>query len=169
MDAKIDADKLQGLTNRVEIEELTLRYGQYADQRDWETLISLFIEEIHLDYTSLAGGDPARIEARKLVEEQWAPALGALDATQHFVGPSTIILDGDRTTARAYFQAQHVLSGATGGDKWTLGGRYDFVLVRTSDGWKISGVTMTAVWEDGNRDLMAQATARTQGPPASEL
>lgn len=115
-----------------------------------------------LDYTSLTGGEPERISARDLVLRRWAPPFEVLDSTQHFTGPCTVSVDGDRATAHAYFQATHVLGDAEGGDKWTLGGRYDWTFVRGTDGWKVSKVTMTAIWDSGNRDLMAQAAAKAR-------
>ena len=157
----MEDERLRTLLDRAEIEEAALRTGTSADQRDWETLISCYTEGIELDYTSLTGGEPERVNARELVLERWAPPFEVLDATQHFTGPCTILVDGNRATAHAYFQAQHVLAGATGGEKWTLGGRYDWDFERTGEGWRISGVTMTAMWDDGNRDLMAQAAARS--------
>lgn len=156
----MDEARLQKMFDRAEIEETAMRMGQGADRRDWEDLVACFTDEIRRDYTSLTGGDPDGIVARKLVTEEWAPALGSLDATQHFIGPCTISVKGDRATAHSYFQAKHVLAGADSGEKWTLGGRYDWDLVRTAGRWRISGVTMTAMWDEGNRDLMAQAAAR---------
>ncbi len=156
----MDEVTVQTLLDRAQIEETVLRYGRSADERDWEALISCLTKEVDVDYTSLTGGEPERIAARGLVLERWAPTFESLDATQHFTGPCTVSVDGDGATAVAYFQAQHVLNGATGGEKWTLGGRYDFGLVRAGEDWSISAVTMTAMWDDGNRDILAQAAAR---------
>lgn len=155
-------DDTRALLDRMGVQDTVLLYGRAADGRDWETLNAVFTEEVDLDYTSLTGGEPERIAARELVLKRWAPTFESLDATQHLTGPCTVSVDGDRATAVAYFQATHVLEGAEGGEKWTLGGRYDFVLLHTDDGWKISGVTMTAMWDDGNRDLMAQAATREE-------
>lgn len=48
----------------------------------------------------------------------------------------------------ATFQATH---RKTDDSLWTLGGTYRFTLARTGDGWRITGVVMTAVWSDGER------------------
>ncbi len=157
----MDESKLRELADRVEIAETIGRFAQSVDSRDWDALASLFTEEVYRDYSSLTGQEPDRKAARDLVEE-WAGVLGNLDATQHFVGPPVVAIDGDEATAVAYFQAQHRLHNVTGGEKWTLGGRYDWDLVRTAHGWRISGVRMTAMWDEGNRDLIAQAAARAQ-------
>lgn len=157
----MDESKLRELADRVEIAETIGRFAQSADSRDWEGLISLFTEEVYRDYSSLTGQEPDRKGARDLVEE-WAGVLGNLDATQHFVGPPVVVIDGDAAAAVAYFQAQHRLHNVTGGEKWTLGGRYDFAFERAGGGWKISGLTMTAMWGEGNQNIMALAAARGQ-------
>lgn len=155
----MDENKLRELADRVEISESIGRFAQSADSRDWEGLISLFTEEVYLDYSSLTGQEPDREGARDLVEE-WSAVLGNLDATQHFVGPPTVTIDADEATAVAYFQAQHRLHNVTGGEKWTLGGRYDFAFERADGGWKISGLTMSAMWGEGNENIMTLAVAR---------
>jgi hypothetical protein len=133
------------------------RFAQRADRRDWEGLVGCFTEMVDRDYSSLTGSGPDRLTARKLVVEEWAPVLGALDATQHLIGLPVVSLNGDSARATAHFQAQHVLADTEGGDRWTLGGRYDFELSREPGGWKISGVTMTALWSEGNQRVMALA------------
>ncbi|MBA3701395.1 MAG: nuclear transport factor 2 family protein [Rubrobacteraceae bacterium] len=155
----MDESKLRELAARVEISENIGRFAQSADSRDWEGLASLFTEVVYLDYSSLTGQEPDRKGARDLVEE-WAAVLGNLDATQHFIGPPTVTIDGDEATAVAYFQAQHRLHNVTGGEKWTLGGRYDFAFELRGEDWKISGLTMTAMWGEGNQNIMALAASR---------
>lgn len=44
-----------------------------------------------------------------------------------------------------------------------LGRRYGWTFVHAPNGWKVSEVVMTAVWEDGNRGPMAQAAAWVAG------
>lgn len=144
--------------DRAEILDTIASFAQRADRRDWEGLVGCFTEVVDRDYSSLTGSGPDRLPARKLVIEEWAPVLGSLDATQHLIGLPVVSPDGeDNATATAHFQAQHVLAGTEGGDRWTLGGRYDFELRREPGGWKISGVTMTALWSEGNQEVMARA------------
>ena len=109
------------------------------------------------DYSSLTGSGPDRLDARKLVVEEWVPVLGARDATQHLIGLPVVLSNGDHATATAHFQTQHVLATTDGGDRWTLGGRYDFELRRESGGGRISGVTMTVLWSEGNQRVMSRA------------
>jgi hypothetical protein len=144
-------------TGQAEILDTIGSFAQRADRRDWEGLVGCFTEMVDRDYSSLTGSGPDRLAARKLVVEEWAPVLGALDATQHLIGLPVVSSNGDYATATAHFQAQHILANTDGGDRWTLGGRYDFELRRETDGWRISGVTMTAVWSEGNQSVMSRA------------
>ena len=44
--------------------------------------------------------------------------------------------------------------------EFALGGYYDDRLVRTAEGWKIEAVTLTVLWNRGNRHIMDMAVAR---------
>ena len=139
------------------------RLFELTDQRRWDGLADLFAAEVLLDYTSLVGGEPARLSPEEIVGS-WRTTLGGLDATQHLV--SNVLVDpeegaaGAAATATAQFQATHVLANPTGDDTWTLGGHYRFELTRTGDTWRVSAMAMTATWASGNRHVMTLATGR---------
>ena len=42
---------------------------------------------------------------------------------------------------------------------WTVGGRHDYQLQRTADGWKISGLTFNLQWATGNMNIVNLAVA----------
>ena len=114
---------------------------------------------VRLDYTSLAGGEAATVERGDIIAA-WRNALGALTATQHLVTNHLVTIDGDQATCTAAFQATHVLANPHGDPTWTLGGHYRFDLTRTSGGWRIAAVTMTADWAAGNQQIMTLGVAR---------
>jgi hypothetical protein len=70
-----------------------------------------------------------------------------------------MVLDGDQATCGAAVQGTHVLGNASGGPIWTVGGRYDFGLVRTAAGWRIRALTLTVQWATGNQHVMQLAAA----------
>ncbi|NUT54325.1 MAG: nuclear transport factor 2 family protein [Saccharothrix sp.] len=131
----------------------------FADRRDWDALLTVFADEVDLDYTSLTGGEPGRVKAVDLVAG-WRAGLGGLDATQHLVSNHLVEVDGDRAVATAQFQAVHVLANPHGEPTWTLGGHYRFGLVRADGGWLIDAVTMTTTWASGNQHVMTLAAQR---------
>ncbi len=153
---------LQLLIDRLDITDTCTRMAWLADRRDWTALLDVFDDDVELDYTSLTGGEPARL-ARQQVVDSWAAGLGGLTATQHLVANHLVTVTGDQAECTAAFQATHLLPNAHGGPTWTLGGHYRYALHRRPDGWRITQVTMTADWATGNQQLMTLAgtTPRT--------
>lgn len=143
------------------IVELTTRMAWLADRRDWDQLVGLFAGQVDLDYTSLTGGEPARLAPTEIVAG-WRAGLGGLDATQHLVSNHLVEVDGDRAVATAQFQAVHVLANPHGDPTWTLGGHYLFGLARRQDGWRIDAVTMTVTWATGNQQIMTLAAEKAR-------
>ncbi|MHC0617964.1 nuclear transport factor 2 family protein [Paenibacillus sp. GCM10027628] len=140
--------------NKLSIIETVSKFAYYADNRQWDDLQQLFMEEVTVDYTSLAGGEPATIPAKVLMDS-WDKGLTPLKATQHLISNHIINLDSDRqATCRAYFQAQHEYPNPFGGSQWTLGGKYLFRFEKENGHWKISELVMTAVWASGNQNIM---------------
>ncbi|MFC7584502.1 nuclear transport factor 2 family protein [Nonomuraea antimicrobica] len=139
--------------DRLDVIDTCTRLAWHADQREWDRLGSVFADEVTLDYTSLNGGEPATLTPAQIVAA-WQSVLGGFAATQHLLGNHLVAIDGDTAVCTASFQATHRKAEPYGGSLWTLGGTYRFDLVRTGDGWRITGVVMTATWGDGNRGLM---------------
>ncbi|MER6418996.1 nuclear transport factor 2 family protein [Streptomyces sp. NPDC001137] len=139
--------------DRIDVIETCTRMLWHVDLRQWEALPALLAEKVTLDYTSLFGGEPV-VSARDRVIADWRAGLGHLKATQHMIGNQIAEVYGDEAVLTAHFQATHLLPNAHGGPTWTLGGRYRFSLTRDGSGWRIAGVVMTAVWADGNQQIM---------------
>ena len=146
------------LADRLEILELTSSFGLLIDARDWDALERLFDDTVQVDYTSLNGGDPQSTTPGELIGG-WRGVLDQLDATQHLIAGHVIVLDGDHATCGAAVQGTHVLGNASGAPIWTVGGRYDFGLVRTAAGWRIRALTLTVQWATGNQHVMQLAAA----------
>ncbi|EBA12065.1 nuclear transport factor 2 family protein [Roseobacter sp. CCS2] len=127
-----------------------------ADRHDWDRVRAAFADEVTLDYTSLWGGDPATQTADAVVE-QWSGFLPGFETTHHMVTNHTVTSASDvSATVEADFTATHRI----GDDLWVLGGRYDYDLIEVNGDWKVSSMTMTALWETGDRGLVGQAAER---------
>jgi hypothetical protein len=50
---------LQELSDRLEIEQLIVRYSNCIDQRDWDGLDAVFTPDAYIDYRKLGGIDGA--------------------------------------------------------------------------------------------------------------
>src|SRR5438309_3917722 len=77
-----------------------------ADERDWELCGSAFAETVHLDYTSLAGGEPADLPAEKILES-WKAFLPKFKATHHQLGNFVVHEESDSATVFFYGTASH--------------------------------------------------------------
>ncbi len=127
-----------------------------ADRHDWTRVRDAFADHVTIDYTSLWGGDPATQPADELVAG-WAAFLPGFDSTHHMVTNHAITSVSEiAATAQADFTATHRLDDGL----WVLGGRYDYALEKTGDRWVVTTMTMTALWETGDRGLVALAGER---------
>lgn len=129
-----------------------------ADRHDWERVRGAFTDNVVLDYTSLWGGEAATQAADDVVGG-WSAFLPGFDSTHHMVTNATVTsVSGGTATAEADFTATHRIDDAL----WTLGGRYSYTLEQSGDRWLVSGLTMTALWETGDRGLVGVAAERGQ-------
>jgi hypothetical protein len=127
-----------------------------ADRHDWTRVRGAFSDTVTTDYTSLWGGDAVTQPADELVAG-WSAFLPGFDATHHMVTNHTITsLSETSATAQADFTATHRLDDGL----WVLGGRYDYELEKSDDRWVVTSMTMTAIWESGDRGLVALAGQR---------
>jgi 3-phenylpropionate/cinnamic acid dioxygenase small subunit len=145
--------------HRTEIIECVYRYAWGIDTRDWDLYRRIFTDRIEMDFASYSG-TPGTVMAA----DDWVAGcrvlFTGLDATQHTMSNPLVEVDGSRARCRMYMQAAHFFANDLGDAEFTLGGYYDDRLVRTENGWKIEAVTLTVLWNRGNRHIMSLAAAR---------
>ena len=144
-----------------EIEQVLATYSIAIDTRRPDLLERCFAPgaELHLD-----GVGALDLEQYK---ERCRTALPALDATQHHLGVPAIRIEGDRASSRCYFVAQHVKNALAPRSALLIGGWYDDELARTAGAWRIARRRGSAVWYDGNPDVLGYAFpmgASARGP-----
>lgn len=134
----------QEIADRLEIDQLLVRYVDAIDAKDWDLLDTVFTPDAHLDYSSSGGpegrGDYPTVKA-------WLQSSLALFAmTQHLVGKTSMRLDGDRAECRTIFHNPMGVpvnddgiydADGTGLHIFTVGGWYVDTCVQTDDGWRI--------------------------------
>jgi 3-phenylpropionate/cinnamic acid dioxygenase small subunit len=125
----------QAIADRIEIDDLLIRYATAIDTKDWDLLASCFTPDAFIDYTS-AGGIKGRFPEVK----QWlAQVLVAFPMTQHLIANRVVVLAGDSATSRSAFYNPMGLPGDAGGlILFFEGGYYNDKLVRTPGGWRIA-------------------------------
>ena len=147
--------------DRLAIVELIGRLSLTIDAKEWDAMGQLFTDTVYHDRTSLTGGEPYTAPVAQFVEG-WRQTLQKMDAVHHQITNHVISLDGDQATCAANMQGVHVLANASGGPMWTVGGRHDYQLRRTPDGWRIAGLTFTLQWATGNMNVLTLARAAGQ-------
>ncbi|MCW2613535.1 MAG: hypothetical protein JWN08_529 [Frankiales bacterium] len=151
-------DRVQELTDRLDIAEVLARYCDALDQRRWDLLQTVFTADASADYGSV--GLPTGVEE---IATAIRRTIADLDATQHLVGNIQVQVQGDTATAQCYLISQHVRAGQPGGEEYLLGGRYVDELVRTPDGWRITFRRLHRMWAAGNRDVVRRADQSAGG------
>ncbi|RPI16906.1 MAG: nuclear transport factor 2 family protein [Ignavibacteriae bacterium] len=130
-----------------------------ADRRNWESCLSLFIDEPEIDYSSFSGNPSAKMKASELINT-WKNFLPGFDSTLHYITNHKVIMNGNNASCYSYLTALHVIKNAEGGESWTLYGTYYHELVKTESGWKISKMQLNFIHHEGNMNLPKLAAER---------
>ena len=139
-----------------------VRFFHAVDDRDWAAVRAGLTDEVSSDYTSLFGGAPERLAGDALVT-RWQGLLPGFDGTQHMLGPLVIEQTGDDATVACNVRAYHHLGGST----WLVAGRYSLTLRRLDGMWRVAGIVLHTTYEQGDRGLTGQASARAAADPGS--
>ena len=125
---------LQQISDRIEINDLLVRYTSAIDQKDWVLLDECFTPDAHLDYTSAGGiaGDYPKVRA-------WLEAaLAPFPMTVHYITNSVVELSAETATARTAVLNPMGFRNEDGSmHQFTVGAYYNDRLARTADGWRI--------------------------------
>lgn len=151
----MDEARLQPLLDEKEIVDVMTAYTTALDTRDWDLLESCFAPDGDADFGNLAG--VGVLDSPQALVELCRGALQDLQATQHLQGNFVVEVDGDRATSSCYFQANHFLDGAPGGNVFVVWGKYRDRFVRTGDGWRIQHRNLDTISAGGNQNLFAEA------------
>ncbi|MTI02815.1 nuclear transport factor 2 family protein [Roseibium sp. RKSG952] len=144
------------MADQTEITRTLTDIAAGADRHDWTRVRDAFADIVTTDYTSLWGGDPVTQPADDLVTG-WAAFMPGFDVTHHMVTNHTVNEMTDTIAkAEADFTATHRIDDGL----WVLGGRYSYELEKDGADWKVTSMTMTALWETGDRVLVAKAGER---------
>jgi hypothetical protein len=124
---------IEEISDRMEIQDLMVRYAYTIDSRDWDALDDVFTPDAHIDYSAF-GGTAGDLAATK---EFLASAMPMFGTTQHMMAGIAITIDGD--SAEAKTQAHNPMTIGEGDDPDLMfcGQWYVDKLVRTPDGWRI--------------------------------
>jgi hypothetical protein len=138
--------------------DVLARFAHGNDGRDWALYRTVFTDEIDVDYTSYRPGSQARMPADEWVDRA-RQLFPGLDATQHVLVNAWVQAEGGGVRVQTSMRADHFLGGA----RYSLGGTYVHRLVADQGRWRISAVTLTVGWTEGDRQMLARAAERVAG------
>ena len=125
---------VQEISDRLEIEQLLVRYCYAIDQRDWDAYRSVYTEDAVIDDVSAGPGNTV-----DQMVEFLSRALEGVVLIQHAISTSLVEIDGDTAHARTVCHCPVVLDRGGGQTEMFFQGLwYVDELVRTPDGWKIA-------------------------------
>jgi 3-phenylpropionate/cinnamic acid dioxygenase small subunit len=125
---------LQQISDRLEINELLVRYSHAVDTQDWELYTTVFTSDAVIDYTEMGGPRGTVTE----IVEFLRSTMPTFASSQHMVGNTVLELDGDAARARTICFNPMVLDRGEGATHvFFCGLWYRDALVRTPDGWRI--------------------------------
>jgi hypothetical protein len=134
---------LQDISDRLEIENLMVRYCYAIDDRDWDAYRSVFTADAIIDDTVTGG-------VRSGVEEHISylkRALTKILISQHAISTILINASGDSATGRSHCSCPMVVDVGEGRKHVFFQGLwYRDALVRTAQGWKFSARTEEGYW-----------------------
>ncbi len=155
-----DADILDVAAIKTVVESVAV----LADSGNFEALEQLYAEEIHVDYTSLSGGEPELKSPRALMTE-WAGVLPGFERTWHDISNIEVNVMGPHAVATADVVADHYVADLF----WQVSGNYRYELVHSDDGWRIVSATFNLQDEEGTRDVFGPAIENAAANPSSYI
>lgn len=126
----------QEISDRLEIQELMVRYSHAVDSRNWDLLDEVFTPDAVIDYTVFGGPRGSLGE----IKEFLGSAMPTFIAFQHMIANSMLEIDGDTATGRTMCHNPMVLPpDDEGGERvFFVGLWYLDRFVRAADGWRIA-------------------------------
>lgn len=126
---------LQQISDRLEIEDLMVRYSHAVDTRQWKLLDEIFTADAEIDYTAMGGPKGGLAETKAFLAQTMPNFL----AFQHLIANSSITVDGDRATGRTMCHNPMVVADHTGKQSLMLCGLWYLDTFERVDGhWRIA-------------------------------
>jgi ketosteroid isomerase-like protein len=137
------------LADRVAIRELVDAYAHCADRRDAAGQKSLFTDDTHfVVYMEGQGSEPTQVLDGREALTPVFDDLNRYQATMHFNGQSTVVLDGDRATGESYCIAHHLFRDDGERKLMVAWLRYGDVFVKVDDAWLFAERNLYVDWTE---------------------
>jgi hypothetical protein len=134
--------------DRLAIRELVEAYARCADRRDAKGQMALFTEDTHfVVYMNAKDPKPSQELHSRAALAPVFDDLNKYDATQHFVGQSTILtLSADRATGEVYTMAHHLMVAGAKRSLMVAALRYGDTYVKQDGAWLYAERNLYVDW-----------------------
>ena len=135
--------------DRLAIRELFDAYAHCADRRDANGQKALFTTDTRFAvYMSGPGTEPTYVLDGREALTPVFDDLNQYEATTHFNGQQTVVLDGDRATGESYTIAHHLFT--TNGQRQIMIAslRYDDMFVKVGGAWLFAARNLILDWSE---------------------
>ncbi len=132
--------EIRNLLDREAIRDCIARLARGEDRRSADLIRSCWWSDARFDYGVHAGDFAAYLD--------WVvPGAETIQNTQHFVGQSVIVIDGEKARAETHVLSYHRIDMGEGDRDMCIGGRYLDSLERRDSQWRITSRVMLYDWE----------------------
>jgi 3-phenylpropionate/cinnamic acid dioxygenase small subunit len=125
---------IEEISDRLEIQDLLIRYSHAVDTWDWDLYRTVFTEDAYIDYSEFAGGVKGTVDE---IVAFLAGTMPTFKGHQHMVGNTVLEIDGDTAKSRTICFNPMVMDVEGQELVFFCGLWYRDQLVRTAEGWKI--------------------------------
>jgi hypothetical protein len=135
--------RLRDISDRLEIQELLVRYCYAVDDRDWDAYRDVFTSDAIIDDT-VTGGIRSNVEDHVAFLKR---ALAKIRLSQHAISTMLLNITGDTASSRTHCSCPMVVDlGAGKTQVFFQGLWYRHKLMRTPVGWRIRELLEEGYW-----------------------
>ena len=145
------AEMIETLWAKSQIEAVMLRFGRALDTGDWPAYRSCFADRFRVNFERLTGQPEVWVDAD--LWTRFAKVILSPVRRHHQYSNLTVTLDGDRAEAVIYMVSRHWKPVDTGAPGYNQIGWYENTFARTGGEWKITRLLHTYRWIEGNGGL----------------
>ena len=145
------AQMLESLWVRSQIEAVMLRFGRALDLGDWKAYRSCFADRFKVNFERLTGQPEVYVDAD--LWTRFAEIILSPVRRHHQYSNLTVSVDGDRAEAVIYMLARHWKATDGGSAEYTQVGWYENSFECIEGEWKITRLLHTFQWVSGNGAL----------------
>jgi ketosteroid isomerase-like protein len=133
MDEAAALERLQRVTDDLEIRRVITDYASLIDAREWDRLVGVFAPDFVVEYHN----GRTRVEGAQAAVDYIQENTAHLAWQHHFVSPYGVDVDGDQATAQAYLVSHQVIANEPT-TVLMMAATYDLRLKRGESGWQLA-------------------------------